>query len=767
MPSNSSLRPLAALLAVAVLSAYLLWMWQAQLIAPTPSGNTGFSSAKAFETLSRLLAEQVPHPAGSPENAVVRDRIVAELTASGYKPEIQSVFQCSPSDRSAGCSAVENIVAVRKGTGTGKAILATAHYDSVPAGPGVGDDGAGVAVMLELAKHLAAKPPARNDVIILISDSEETGLRGALAFAEHHPLMKRVGLVVNVEARGTSGPSIMFETGSGNARLMDLFAGAVDRPVSNSLAYEIYRLLPNDTDFSIYKRYGLTGFNFAIIGSASLYHSRHDDLAHLDKNSLQHHGDNVFALMSKLTGIDLAKLKTGADASYFDLFGQTMVVWPADINLPAAIAALLAIVGLIVAHRDAFSLRAVAWSVLALVGIFASLFALGWALSYPLGIWPGVHPLDHPEPWPARIAIAAAATFVAILVATFIAGRSDSRASLLVNWLVLAILASACAAYLSGASYALVWPALIVAIVGWAETLLGKKSALTLTAGLGFAAIAFFWLAHMLALEAVIGFSLSQFKLLALGPFALALAPNFATAPGATRRAWPALLVCAAVVAIAAFFASRVQAFSPDHPRPLNIVYYDDKATNAPRWLISELPTDETFLKASGFSPQDEEYVQYGLFKTKGRFKAAIDQKLPPPVFAVAGITARDGLTVVAGTLQAVRGGFVMALGVAPGSGVRTVRIDGQEVLGQARLGGKEPVTARLFGLALRPIAFEIAFDPTKPAKIVLIERSPLPESDEARALTAARPADAMPVHGGDGASVFVSIDLAALKAGP
>ncbi len=765
MSSMNFVAPLAKLFAVAALTALLLIAWQAQLIAPTQPSNTGFSSAKAFATLSHLLAEQRPHPTGSPENAIVRDRIVDALKAAGYTPEIQSAFQCSPPDRGAGCSTVENIIAVHKGTGAGKAILATAHYDSVPAGPGVADDGAGVAVMLELARHLATQPPARNDVIILIADSEETGLRGALAFAEHHPLMKQVGLVVNVEARGASGPSIMFETGAGNARLIDLFAGAADQPVSNSLAYEIYKLLPNDTDFSIYKRYNLTGFNFAIIGSASRYHSRLDDLAHLDKNSLQHHGDNTFALMAKLLDTDLATLKAETDASYFDIFGQTLAVWPAAINLPAALAALLGVVGLIIAQRAAFPWRAVAWSALGVVGTVAGLFALGCVLSYPLGVWPGVHPLDHPEPWPARIALAAAAILVA-LIAAVITKRAGSRVILLLNWLLLCLLAVACAAFLPGASYALVWPALIVVLMAWAETYFRPNAELVFTAAAGFAAVAFFWLAHFLAIEAVLGFNASHFKLLALVPFALALSPIFASSD--LRSITPAILTCLLVAAVASVIALRTPAYSPDHPRPLNVIYYDDRTAKGPRWLIpSDLPPDEAFLKATEFPEEDEEFLQLGLLKGNGRFKPATNLGLPAPTLSVTTITTRGALTVLTGTLRSGRGGFVMGIAVAPDSGLKSLRIEGQEVFDAKRLGADTPALARLFGLGVRDVAIELTFDPKAPAKITLFERSALPDAQEARALTAARPLDAAPVHSGDGTLVALPVDLTTLTASP
>src|SRR6202030_2862510 len=146
----------------------LLHLWQSQLIAPSGAVNTAFSEEHAFATLSGLLKEQRPHTAGSPENAVVRDRIIAELKSAGYAPEVQAAFQCSPAERNPGCTAVENIIAVHRGMGArdGNAVLASAHYDSVPAGPGVSDDGAGVAVVLELARAYAGKT-TRNDIIFL------------------------------------------------------------------------------------------------------------------------------------------------------------------------------------------------------------------------------------------------------------------------------------------------------------------------------------------------------------------------------------------------------------------------------------------------------------------------------------------------------------------------------------------------------------------------------------------------------------------------
>jgi len=752
---------LGRLLVVAAITAILLCLWQSQLVAPDGAASTAFSGPRAFATLTRVLQEQTPHIAGTPQNALVRDRIVAELKAAGYEPEVQAELSCVAADRYPGCTTVENIIAVHKGTGGGKAVLATAHYDSVPAGPGTSDDGAGTAVLVELARAFAAKE-TRNDVIFLVSDGEETGLRGAVAFAEHHPRMAHVGVVVNVVARGASGPSLMFETGPGNAKLMDLFAKAVTRPSANSVSYEVYRLLPNDTDFSIYRRRGLGGFNFAYSSSASLYHSQRDSLRYLDTRSLQHQGEHAYEVAAALADTDLETLKSSSDASYFDIFGRALVVWPAALNVPAAAIALLGILALIGAHRSAFSRWSSSWAVAAFIAVALSLFAVGWMLSWPLGIWPGVHPLDHPQPWPARVAIVAAAMLVATGIAAIADGRADAGALLLVNWLVLAMIALAVAVYVPGASYPFVWPAFGFAAAGWIETLCRRKApALTGAAWLGFALAAFFWLSFVLALELVLGFDLTQYKILVLLPFTLALVPLFAAAGRCARL--PAA-ICAVVVLGAAGLASQTPAYAPDHPRGLNIVYYDDKGA-APRWLVGfEGAPDEAFLKASGFPAHDEGYRQFGLIDGMGRFKPASDQALAAPTLVWHETTTQDGTTVARGTLRRGRNGFLVGIGVASKSGVKAIRFDDKEVANSAQLDGTAPDITRFWGAGTHDIAVEIAFDAAAAPKVVVYERSLLPDDREAQELAAARPADAAPVYSGDSALVFVSVGLPTSK---
>lgn len=72
-------------------------------------------------------------------------------------------------------------------------------------------------------------------MIILITDGEEIELLGAAAFVDEHPWAQDVGVVLNFEAQGSSGPSLMYETSAGNGRLISGLAHAAPYPVTSSL----------------------------------------------------------------------------------------------------------------------------------------------------------------------------------------------------------------------------------------------------------------------------------------------------------------------------------------------------------------------------------------------------------------------------------------------------------------------------------------------------------------------------------------------------
>jgi len=219
-------------------------------------------------------------------------------------------------------------------------------------------------------------------------------------------------------------------------------------------------------------------------------------------------------------------------------------------------------------------------------------------------------------------------------------------------------------------------------------------------------------------------------------------------------------VLCVVVVAGSSAVASQTPGYAANHPRGLNIVYYDDQAAK-PRWLIGFTGApDEAFLKAQGFPQQDEEYRQVGLLKARGRFKDATGPHLPAPTFTVNEITTQGGVTVARGTLRSGRGGFQIGIGVTPNSSIQSIRLDGQPAVSVDQLKGKDPTFVRVWGTGMRDVPMEISFDAATTPRLTLYERSPLPDSDEGRALVAARPAAAAPDYYGDSALVFTVLDL-------
>ncbi|MES2575523.1 MAG: M20/M25/M40 family metallo-hydrolase, partial [Bacteroidota bacterium] len=225
-----------------------------------------FSAKRALEQVKNI-SEQ-PHYTGSENHDAVANYLVNELQNMDLETSIQEGFSFSDRGTLTKC---KNILARIKGTNNSKALLLLSHYDSTPHSGsfGASDAGSGVATILESIRAFTYnKKHHKNDIIILFTDAEELGLNGAALFVSQHQWAKEVGLVLNFEARGTSGSSIMLmETNSGNAGLVKEFASAnVKYPVSNSLMYSIYKMLPNDTDLTIFRENGnIQGYNFAFI----------------------------------------------------------------------------------------------------------------------------------------------------------------------------------------------------------------------------------------------------------------------------------------------------------------------------------------------------------------------------------------------------------------------------------------------------------------------------------------------------------------------
>lgn len=459
-PKGAALAGLMQLLlvgAVALLAIYRLMPPAAVAVDAPP---TEFSSGRAMKHLE--VISRVPHPVGSQGHAEVREYLLKELAALGASPE---AVAATALDVGTGgllrAGTVRNVLARIPGARGGKAVMLTGHYDTVPNSPGASDDGAGVAAILETVRAVKAGGGLNNDLIVLLTDGEEVGLLGARAFVAEHPWAKDVGLVLNFEARGNAGPVLMFETSPENGRLIEEFAESVPHPVSNSLLYEAYKILPNDTDFTIFKEANLPGFNFAYIDGVNHYHTSLDNITSLDERSLQHHGSYALALTRRAGGLDLTDGRRAKDSVYFDVLGAMVVRYSQFWVVPLTVMACLIFVQTIFIGLRGRNLSVGGLALGALAGLVAMFVAYGcaalvvWVVGFAAAGNSAIGRSGLLLAGLMLLAVAAAAASYALF------GRRAGTLNLLVGGLVWWVLAAvATTVMLPTASYLFTWPLL-------------------------------------------------------------------------------------------------------------------------------------------------------------------------------------------------------------------------------------------------------------------------------------------------------------------
>jgi hypothetical protein len=597
----------------------------------------GVSADRAMADLRIISAE--PHPVGTAAHDAVRDYLVARLQALGCTDvHVQYATGFNTLDGPIGGS-VANVIARRPGRVPGQAILLTAHYDAVPRSPGAGDDGAGVAAILETLRALQDSPPIDHDVIVLFSDAEESGLLGAEAFADLDPMARRVGVVLNFDGRGDAGPVYMFQTSAGNAPLIDALDAGVPDARTNSLTGEVYRHLPSDTDFSIWlhSRWPVAGLNFADVGGYTHYHTPSDDIASLDPRVVQQMADYSYGMVRSLNGHDLISLRQ-SDAIYFNAPWLGVLRYPAAWAVPLALLAAVLTAFLLVALR----------SRLTAMGVVRGTTLVVLSLALPAGVVFGgwrVVSAAHQEyleilqrdPYNSLwYLLAAAGITVAIVVEL---QRRFNKYSTVLELLVPALvvwvgLTIATAVALPGASYLFVIPTFMLLLGGalWTLDLDDRQMNRTMIALTTIPALVL-WPPMIRALE--VGLTAQMLGFCAL---LLALLLTSLVIPlwlSGSLRPWVG--GAALAVGLAGFVLAELHAgFDADHRRPDSLFYLQDLNAGTAWWASFDRRVDPWTTLALGVAPQRRSFDTYRLSPSGGGLlsveTAVLDPVLPSPV---------------------------------------------------------------------------------------------------------------------------------------
>jgi hypothetical protein len=677
----------AALLILAVLTVVSLSFVSPPAPLPADAPTDQFSAGRAFALVDHIGAKV--HVAGSDAAGDVRDYIATTLTGLGIQTRIQDAVGADDHLGGFAMAHVRNVIGVLPGSSSTGRVFLIAHYDSVQVSYGGNDDGAGVATLLETARALAAGPKPRNDIVFVFTEGEEACLCGAEAFVSQDPLARDGGVALNFESRGSGGPAVTFETSNDNAGVVGVYGSSVPYPVATSFAVEVYRLLPNDTDFTLFRISGrFTGLNAAYIDGSPVYHTPEDKPSYMDKGSLQDHGSNALALARAFGGADLARLSkpSTGDSTYFPVLGLLVrypgwLVWPVA---GLALIAVLVLAGLARSRKAATLGRTAAGFGLALLPLLLAAVAAQalWALL--VAIRPGYANMN--DPWhPAWFRLGVVALVAAIVLSWYALLRRRIGAWPLaiggLGWL--AVLGIVFAAATPGGSYLTAVPALAGALAAIAALVLkpwwARIGALTLAAAVAVVILAPTVTLFFPALGLVTGGAAAAFAAM-LG---LALLPvlEWIFAPPEVRRrlfaAAPALVAgLLAVVCVVAGLA--VDKFDAAHPAPTQLMYALDTDTGTAVWASEDTaPNAWTDQYLTGRADLTGEFP---ILPTDMATGPAQPAPLPAPVVAVTADQSFGGTRTVTLTLTSQRSVRLAYLRVESDTKLLRATVDGRPV---------------------------------------------------------------------------------------
>lgn len=686
-----------ALVSLAVLVVGAWWAREERVLprpAPVEAPDTAFASGRAMAELEELA--RTPRPVGSPEHTRVREHLVERLEEKGLEPEVETRLfvgggrsPAGEEEPAARAVTLRNVIARIPGRDPTGAVALVAHYDGVPLSPAAGDDGVGVVTVLETVRAVLEGPPLANDLVILLTDGEEMGLLGARRFAAEHPWMDDLSVVLNLEMRGGGGPSHMFETAAHNGWIVEVMEAADPHPWARSMAVEVYRRMPHDTDFTVFREAGVQGLNFAGIHRPWVYHQPTDAVENVQEATVQHKGARVLALARELGRRDLSAVDA-PDRAFTTQPGIGLVSYPQGWAFPLSLGLLAAWVG---AVAVAVRRRREWWGTLAgFAGVMvtaAGTAATGWFLASWL-------PRFHPE--------------FQSLASTFYGE----------GWYVLG---------LAGVAVALATGALGVARRWFAPAPVAAGAMAVPVVG----AVALAWLAPLTAIELQVPAAagilavgamalgggaehgrpptpLAWVVVLALAPPALAglvpvveglwVAGGFQAAPmlggllavvvacvapavdglGAPNRWWAP----AGAAAMALLLVGRgIMAAGPSEERPVHstLLYALDREENEALWATRRDPGFDW--AREGVGPFVEER-RLDLFRVPATYQVAPapSVEVPEPEATVAPLAEDDGETVYRLNLRSAAGAERMSVIGAEGEGIAVVAVEGRPVDG-------------------------------------------------------------------------------------
>ncbi|TJY37787.1 M20/M25/M40 family metallo-hydrolase [Pontimicrobium aquaticum] len=608
---------------VVVIGSFILVAWLSTFsLTPSdkiskPALESGYSAERAMNHVKSIA--KAPHYLGMNEHRLVQEYIVSELKNLGLEVTVsnETAFREARFNRSQKMIAnVQNITAVLPGKGTSsKSLVISSHYDSDYHTPGAGDSGSAVASMLETARTLVAKKEGyKNDIIFLFTDGEEAGLFGAISYVEQLKNKNDIGFLLNMDARGNSGPVLMFETSANNGKVISELHKAVPSMLASSIFYEIYKMVPQGTDFTIFKAKGIRGATGAIVDGVDNYHTSKDNPENLSLASLQSYGNHIFGVANHFGNLDFSTLSGGGNSVYFNTLGDFMVMHPKSLIWPFVILTFLLFVAVLIfgKRKNEFKIVSVLKSVMLYLGVLVLIPSISYGLWFLIEL---IHPnyklLGTSGMYNAYTYFWGIFTLAILLFCVYfqrIGSKINDEAKFLGPIIVLVILMLVVTMLAPTAAYLFYVP-LIIILLGklWSLLKVGNKIIYEKYGFLlGLPAI-IIWLPIIIIIFQ--GLSLSM-----IGPIMLFLTlllgmlyPYIMKAINYAPKYFNAGLLVIFLLFLS--FGSMTSEFSNERPKPTDLSFFWNLDVKKSGWVYGERKADKwasQFLKNTEFTPPTE-----------------------------------------------------------------------------------------------------------------------------------------------------------------
>jgi hypothetical protein len=400
--------------------------------------------------------------------------------------------------------------------------------------------------------------------------------------------------------------------------------------------YEVYRHMPNYTDFTVFKEMGYSGINSGFIDGFVHYHKMTDSAENLDPGSLQHHGSNTLALVKHFGNLPLERSKA-EDRIFFNPLGSWLIHYPAHLNLPGVVLTTLLLVGTVIVglRKRVFTLLQAA------AGFF--LYLLVWVLTVGLFVplnalvvrflpyWHSTNGVYNSDGFFVAYVLLALGFF--LLLARLVLRWLPLYALLTGAYLVWLMLLLVLYAQIPAAAYVLLFP-LLFSVIGTILVFWGnihqKPAHLGCSLILLLAALPALFVLMPLVQQFFTAFSLqlpvASVALLAL--LAGLLLPLAATVEGAFVGKGIPLLPLILLLSGGLLTVRSIGAEKPGPDRPLHshVGYYLDKDTEEAYWASAFQTVDDwnrQFFKASATGALTEFYPQASRILLKSKAEAA------------------------------------------------------------------------------------------------------------------------------------------------